>query len=154
MLIQPLELPIGTDQPPGGNPCSVCSKRGHPDICFYSDASQSSRPNHGSSVVQQPSPSERTGNGIGASTSLNAVPKTSPSGSAQPVPSPTAVGIMSGATYVQQAISPQAAGDPNDIRSGLGLTNVSTSHTDESSQYGFQSMHVADLCPTRSEILR
>jgi hypothetical protein len=71
----------------------------------------------------------------------------------QPTSTRTAVGNYSGATYVQDALSPHATHDLGDIRSGLGLENVPMSRTDESQQLrdSFQRSRIVDLSPQRSE---
>lgn len=68
----------------------------------------------------------------------------------------TALGQLSGATYLQHGLSFHSTPDLCDIRSGLGLENVSLARTSDAQQLqsNDQRSQLAELCPKRSEVLR
>lgn len=138
-----------TDCSQGGQPCTICKQRGHPDICFFPENSD---PKRGSKRKRAPGGSQDLGvtasntpslgevssgsqSLIGKST-IAAAPKSrrnssrvqsppgsrdAPSGTASP--GATTIGRHSMASFVHDSLEVQDKALSKDFRPGLGLQN-------------------------------
>ena len=167
----------------GGQPCSTCSKRGHPDICCFSGESEPHRAGHqkrhedslqdveqptlqNASSASSPSPTENSeleswkASQTAHEQSTQVIPPAeypSAASSASGHPSSTTtVGGLSGAVFVQERLRSRGQALSRDVRSGLGLENVLPNSPSNHIRAQSNSIcsEMLEGSPQRAEILR
>ena len=137
----------------GGQPCSTCAKRGHPNICFFADdtaepAQASRKRNHGGA---EHTPAQETAHTEPPSLQTPTRSQTKDTPLSLESSNTTIVGDLSAENFVRNRLEPQNELLAHQIRPGLGLGLGNTLRGQRSTPAPQELLTAA---PRRREVLR